>query len=552
VGRTIRTCSLVAALLVGAASPALADVRPLDIRSKASTFVAAQAAADAGDARRAANLFAALAAASPGDRNLAGRALAQAILGGDMPMALRLARSSPPGQLDVEARLLLAADRLKASEGEKVVTAWPPELAFLTPFVRAWSLAERGRWREGVALLDAVPSGSSLRPLVSEHKALILLAAGQAAAARPLTEPALRTAGARANRLRVVFAQGIARAGDRATAMSLLQGRDVTLTRAAAAIASNPKPALSVATASQGFAELLTGLAIGLNGNESGQLPLAVTQIAHFADPSNEETTILLALLLEKNGRPDDGVALLRAVPDDALFASEAHDAEIRMLVRDDREQEALARAQVYVADPQATADDWSRLGDVLDAMDRHAQAAEAFGKALALVQAGGPGPELWSLHLLRGSALEQSGNWPEAEKSLEAARALVPDNPVVLNYLGYARLERGVKMDEAERLIAEASRRAPDDASITDSLGWAQFKRGRVDEAIATLQRAAAADPAQAEVNEHLGDALYTAGRRYEARFAWNAALVTAEDKVKARVEAKLAAGLTPATAAP
>jgi len=121
-----------------------------------------------------------------------------------------------------------------------------------------------------------------------------------------------------------------------------------------------------------------------------------------------------------------------------------------------------------------------------------------------------------------------------------------------VLNYLGYARLERGQKLDEAEAMIAEASRRAPDDASITDSLGWAQFKRGKVTEAIATLQRAAAADPGQAEIHEHLGDALYTAGRKYEARFAWNAALVTAEDDVRARIAAKVAGGLLPATAAP
>jgi Flp pilus assembly protein TadD len=121
-----------------------------------------------------------------------------------------------------------------------------------------------------------------------------------------------------------------------------------------------------------------------------------------------------------------------------------------------------------------------------------------------------------------------------------------------VLNYLGYARLERGERLDEAEALIAEASRRAPDNASITDSLGWAQFKRGKVAEAIATLQRAAAGDPAQSEIHEHLGDALYTAGRRYEARFAWQAALVTAEEDVRQRVQDKINAGLTAASAAP
>jgi Flp pilus assembly protein TadD len=100
--------------------------------------------------------------------------------------------------------------------------------------------------------------------------------------------------------------------------------------------------------------------------------------------------------------------------------------------------------------------------------------------------------------------------------------------------------------------MIRKASDLAPDDASITDSLGWAQFKRGKVADAIATLQRAAEKDPDQAEIQEHLGDALYTSGRRIEARFAWNAGLLTAEDDVAARLKAKIASGLSAANAAP
>ena len=100
--------------------------------------------------------------------------------------------------------------------------------------------------------------------------------------------------------------------------------------------------------------------------------------------------------------------------------------------------------------------------------------------------------------------------------------------------------------------MIRKASELAPDDASITDSLGWAEYKRGKVDDAITTLQRAAEKDPEQAEIQEHLGDALFKSGRRFEARFAWSAALVTAEDDMVSRVKAKLAAGLTTANAAP
>jgi Flp pilus assembly protein TadD len=127
----------------------------------------------------------------------------------------------------------------------------------------------------------------------------------------------------------------------------------------------------------------------------------------------------------------------------------------------------------------------------------------------------------------------------------------LAPDQPLILNFLGYAKLERGEDLDLAEALIRKASALAPDDASITDSLGWALFKRGRTQEAIATLQRAAMGDPAQAEIHEHLGDALYSAGRRFEARFAWQAALATAEKDAVSRLQSKIDGGLTPATAA-
>ena len=153
---------------------------------------------------------------------------------------------------------------------------------------------------------------------------------------------------------------------------------------------------------------------------------------------------------------------------------------------------------------------------------------------------------------LLQASALEEANRWPETRQLLGQALALAPDEPLILNFLGYAKLERGEDLDAAEAMIRKASALAPDDASITDSLGWAQFKRGKVTEAIGTLQQAAEKDPDQAEIQEHLGDALFRSGRRYEARFAWSASLVTAEDEIAARVKAKLTSGLTPANAAP
>jgi len=182
--------------------------------------------------------------------------------------------------------------------------------------------------------------------------------------------------------------------------------------------------------------------------------------------------------------------------------------------------------------------------------MKQYAGAADAYQRALDL--AGPLATDRWTLLLLKASSLEAADRWPEAKSDLEAALKLAPDQPLILNFLGYAKLERGEDLDNAEAMIRKASELAPDDASITDSLGWAQYKRGRVDEGIETLQRAAVADPAQAEIREHLGDALYDAGRKFEARFAWEAALVTADEETAVRVRAKLLSGLNKTNKAP
>jgi tetratricopeptide (TPR) repeat protein len=149
-------------------------------------------------------------------------------------------------------------------------------------------------------------------------------------------------------------------------------------------------------------------------------------------------------------------------------------------------------------------------------------------------------------------AALTQAGQWTEGKAALEQAQKLAPNQAVVLNYLGYSQLERRENLAEAERLIREASKLQPDDPSITDSLGWAHYVRGDYPKAVELLERAARGQPADAAINEHLGDAYYSAGRRFEARYAWQAALTYAEGDVASRLKAKIDAGLTPSLAAP
>ena len=520
------------------------------------TYVAARAAALSGDHGRSAKLLALLVDSRAADPAIARRAVSEAISAGDMQLALRLVGKLPADSRALDARLLVAANEIKANRTARAaeMLAAPTkagELAFINPFLLAWSAAERGDSTRAIAAMTGIQPRSILAAARDEHLALILLKLGKSAEAEPYVQRALANAGGREHRLRLAFADGFLAAGDRARAQSVVDGLGLGGIGARQRIASGRPTGLGIDSTAEAFSELLLRMAIDLNQLNNRDVPVALAQIARFAAPGNDGAAVLLGVLLDSRGRAGDALATLRSVRPQSALAAQARDVEVRVLTEMGRSEEALAIAHAAAMSPGAGVSDNARLGDTFSALQRHGEAAAAYGAALRFAGAA-PAEERWPLHLLQASALESAGRWPEAKAALNAALALAPDQPLILNFLGYAKLERGEDLDVAEAMIRKASELAPDDASITDSLGWALYKRGRLDQAIELLQRAARADPAQSEIHEHLGDALYRAGRKFEARFSWRAALVTAEDDVADRVRAKIDAGLTPETAAP
>ena len=546
----IRTCETVATVLaVVLAAPAAIAAIPLQ------TYVQARAAEMNGDETRSARLFASMAAADPADRTIARRAIATAIQSGQADLAISLAKEIPGDQLPIDARLMLAADALRIGKVKRAVAdlekgATSTEVDLFAPLVKAWELTSRGK-SDGPAMMADLPAGSPLAPIADEQRAAMLFALGRPDEALPLAQKVLLQGGGRNARLRLAFADSLVRLKRPDQALVMLQGDDEALTAARARISARQPLGTAIDTPAAGFAEMLVALAVDLGRDDNKALPIALTQVARHAYPENNEAVILLALLLDGDGRPDDALALLRGVRADDLLAGEALDLETRLLADKGDEEAALRRARDAAATPNAGPQDYARMGNVLGDMDRHVEAAAAYGEAIARSKKSGS-DSLWTLYLFRAASLEQADRWTEAKADLETAMRLEPENPLLLNFLGYGKLERGEDLDAAEAMIRRASALRPDDASITDSLGWALYKRGRLPEAIATLTRAAAGDPSQSEIHEHLGDALYSSGRRIEARFSWQAALITAEDKAKTRLESKLETGLTPATAAP
>ncbi|MCS6622714.1 tetratricopeptide repeat protein [Roseibacterium beibuensis] len=145
-----------------------------------------------------------------------------------------------------------------------------------------------------------------------------------------------------------------------------------------------------------------------------------------------------------------------------------------------------------------------------------------------------------------RGRTLERLGRIEEAEAELWAALQMAPDNPVLLNHLGYLWVDSGRRVEQGAEMIARAFAADPRNATVQDSLGWAQYRRGQYETAVETLEEAVAKQPADAEINDHLGDAYWQVGRTREAGWQWSRVLtLEPEPERRAEVEQKLSRGL-------
>jgi tetratricopeptide (TPR) repeat protein len=546
---------LLAGTVILPSQPAAANV---DEQTALAVYVRARAADSVGASALAVRGYAAALALAPQNETLAARALDQGLAAGDRGLALAAARAlDAAGKLKVDGRLLLLGEALRTRDwrAARLQTDRIEEdevFAFLTPLLRAW-LAQGSGKGDPLAFLANLKDNPLAEAYADEQRALLLLAEGKREQGVAALTGELGDAGARASRLRIAAAALLARKGDRAKALAMLEGDAEPLVAARAALAEGRKLGGEIAGPTAGVAELFVRIALDLNGQEVSGLALAFARLATFLAPDNSETWIVTGELLAASGQHEAALAALAAIGADDPFAGTAADNRIDLLVAAGRTEEALTRTKATVEARPDAAPGWARLGDLLGRLKRHAEAADAYGKSLSLVRRGGAGAEReWALLLLQGSALVDAGRWAEGKQALEASYKLAPEQALVLNYLGYSQLERRENVAEAERLIREASRLQPDNAAITDSLGWAHFLRGDLPKAIELLERAARGQPADAAIKEHLGDAYFKAGRRFEARYAWQAALVYAEGNAADRLRAKVDTGLTPDLAAP
>lgn len=510
---------------------------PAHAAGDVTAYVKARAA-DAGDhAELAAAQYRIALAAAPDNLTIARRAYREGITAGDDALVDRaVAVLDAAGEAPPDAALLALATAVRARDAKGQTAALlrigKGPFDFLQAPLAAWQAFEQGS--DPFTILAAARADPATRRYADENRALLEIATGRidqgVAALRTMLVADPANLGARFN-----AAQLLANKGRADTGKELLAGKDSLLTALRDRLGRGAAPSVAF-----GVSRLYTRLAADLATGEPSPFAILLARAALRADPGNDRARLLLAAALSRRGARSRALVELDAIPAKSGFHAAALRQRVDVLAAAGDHVAALHAAGLIAAGGDA--DDTARVGDLLFGTGRFDEAARNY--RLAIERDGTLAG--WRRYLQLGGALDQAGRWPEARDALERAVALAPDEPIALNYLGYARIERGERLAESQTMLERANQIAPEDASITDSLAWAYFQRGDAARALPLLERAARGDPANAEISEHLGDAYWVAGRRYEARYAWRAAAMGAAPSAAQRLAAKLASGLT------
>jgi tetratricopeptide (TPR) repeat protein len=301
---------------------------------------------------------------------------------------------------------------------------------------------------------------------------------------------------------------------------------------------------LMIKTPAAGAAEALFGLGTALGRQGGEDIGLVYLQLAVYLDPGHPLALLSLGDLYETMKKPHLAVETYERIPANAPLKRNAEIQRALNLEVLQRHDEATKALKDLVAKDPTDQEAIVALGNVQRARKEYKEAAETYTKALDLIKE--PSKQNWSLYYFRGISYERSKDWPKAEKDLEKALQLNPDQPQVLNYLGYSWVDQGINLEKGIKMIRHAVELRPNDGYIVDSLGWAQYRLGNYQEASDALERAIELKPQDPVINDHLGDVYWKVGRQLEAHFQWRHARdAKPEPDDLARIEDKLKNGL-------
>ena len=474
---------------------------------------------------------------------------------GDMDDAARLAKRITQSTSDDRvARLTLAIVAMKdrdyaGARKELTQSAKGPFTTLTSSLIDAWAAAAVKDEAAAIADLKALSTDAGTDALTAFHEGMLYEYLGRNDEADAAYRDALLKTGP-SPRIIDAYGRFLERTGRTAEANALYSklAADTALSPivqpALARLAAGRKPDPLVSRPEDGVAEALFGIAGSLTDQTSVDISILYLRLALYLRPDLDLASVLLADRFESIQKYEDAIAVYRAIDSDSPYYKLA---QIQVAIDEaslNKTDAAISDLEKLTRQNPESIEGWTALGDAYRTVERWNDASAAYDKALALVQP--VAQKDWPLYYSRAVAEERAHRWDAAETDLQTALKLSPDQPEVLNYLGYSWVDQGTHIPQALAMLEKARQLRPFDGYIVDSVGWAYFKLARFDDAAKTLENAVLLVPGDPTINDHLGDAYWRVGKKLDARFQWNHALAFGPDATeKTTIEDKLKNGL-------
>lgn len=524
--------------------------------SLSGSYLAGRMAGSLRDAPAAAAFFRHALTGDPLNPALLERGFTLSLVAGDTEEAMALARR----MLEVDedhrlARLALAVKALRSRQYREarrhLREPGNGPLAELTAtLLEGWALAGKGDTEAALETIEALDGPDWFAIFRPDFQAgLIAEAAGDHARAGRYYE---RAHASEDQVLRIVQARArnLARERRRDEALAVLDGFLENLSRHPlieanrAEIADGRLPAAIAATPQEGAAEVLYGIGAALGNDNAEEFSAVYLQLALYLAPRHGLAHIALANYFERIEDHALAAETYARIPEGSPLRASAQTHRALNLNDLDRFDEARALLEDVIAANPENREALVAQGNILRSREAFEDATEYYTRAIDLIDT--PGRQDWILYYYRGITHERSDRWPRAERDFKQALELEPDQPYVLNYLGYSWIDQDMRLEEALEMIKKAVELRPEDGYIVDSLGWAYYKLERYEEAVEELERAVELRPQDPIINDHLGDAYWMVGRRAEASFQWSHAReLDPEPELLEEILEKLESGL-------
>ena len=551
-GAALATFMIAAPINLAAQAPAAQEAVGL---TASGSYLAARHAGQERDAAAAAAYYRAALRHDPKNGELLDRAFLALLVDGEIDEAVKHAeRIVETDKNDRVAELVLGVAALKhkqyaTARRNLALSIRGPITDLAATLLSAWSMYGAGDAKGAVAAIDRLAGPDWYSIFKDLHAGMIYDLAANSKEAGKRLERAYKLD---PTALRVVEAYGswTSRNHTPKEALDIFQTFDKALPRYPLVIeamdqlkAGEKLPPLA-SNAQAGAAEALYGLGASLGRRGGEDLGLVYLQLALYLAPNHQLALLSLADLYESVKKPELAIKVYKRVPTSSPLY---RNAAIQMAANLDslnRADEAEKHLNALIKEHPDDLEAIMALGNVLRSHKKFTECVDAYSRGVATLTQ--PDKSNWMLFYFRGICYERSHQWPKAEADLKKALELFPDQPHVLNYLGYSWIDQGVNLDEGMEMINKAVQQRPDDGYIVDSLGWAYYRLGNYEESVKKLERAIELKPEDPTINDHLGDAYWRVGRVLEAKFQWaHARDLKPEPEDLPKIEAKLKDGL-------